>query len=280
MPPMDSYDQFMKKYLAKKWGKALRELKESQSDEPQIDREFKTLTSDEVKRPLEINVFKDLEKADEWEFVTTLEDDEGNLLYKKPVHEEPVETLPRQPYNVKDRTPSKWTQSGVHYIKRRLYPNANLTQFGEKIREYGCTECDFTEWVRWKVEIHLEVEHKLSFRPDRPVRGCHGCHKSYAELFKAKKWDDYHINALAEIHHDKCGVIQERIKSAPVTGMTADVAEEYKTFLTPEDANTLNAGSNNGLLKMYHVSGEPQYIDKITTAYRSEVMTAIMRHRR
>jgi len=245
---MDSYDEFMEKYLAKKWRKAVKE-----NNEP-----LKQAITEVIIEAVD-------EKRDEW----------GYLLYRKPVQEE---SEIRQPFNVKDRTPSAWISGGVRYILRRDYPP--LFSGGQRIREFKCNKCGFTDRYRGQVEIHLEVVHDL-WISTRPDRGCHGCHRPYRKIFKAKKWDDYTHEELVLVHHAKCKSIQERIKNKiPVEHTCHDVYEFDLLSLDHLDQILIEESNIGfGMADMYH-QFKPIYIDKITTAYNSDIMRAIMRHRR
>ena len=240
---MDSYDEFMKKYLAKKWAKAVEE-----NNEP-------------------------LKQAVVEVMIEERRDYDGELLYRKPI-EEPFH---RQPFRVKDRIPSKWGPSGLKHICRREYPGSS--EYSENVKEYGCTECDFTGEFRWKVELHLKTEHNIVCS-GRPISKCHGCHMTYDEIFKAKKWDDYTNNSLVEIHHAKCKPIQERIKNAtPLRNSTSYIEPFDLLSLEPLDQILIEESNMGfGVMDVYG-QFKPIYIDKIT-AYQSEIMRAIMSHRR
>jgi len=158
--------------------------------------------------------------------------------------------------------------------------------------EYKCEKCDYIKGQIHLIKGHLRQTHQLYQKEDSAYQSprCHACGYKY-KIEKNEHYNFYiHSGAYGEErkkHSTKCKTRVERLdKYAPVSDYTPQGgyieydAEFDTTQLKFIDRILLKESFSRKFVSEKHAYSEcqSQYIDKYTTAYRSEVVQAIMGH--
>ena len=205
----------------------------------------------------------------------------GNLLYKKEIEtDEHFRYLrKRQTGSQHDRDESllgNWEHvSSIHILKRI---DRNFSPHSKYRKQYKCNYCKFTDSYNTTIQNHLIEAHNIDADYGAEKR-CHACKNKYNELYEEEKymgWGEY----KRRVHHwEKCCEVQERINSY--------ISPEPQTWTSSAfDTTSLPVNTRYDILNCFerkyisskHIYSEcqPQYIDSITTAYRSDIMKEIM----
>ena len=224
---------------------------------------------------------------DQFGRILKLEDKNGKILYKSKAYQDlelsdkysnEFEKFPTEWYKDEDskfiltrsnfRVRHRWGKIEPHY-----YP------------EYKCEKCDYTKGQIHLIKGHLRQSHQLYQKPPAPPPKCHACgykykvglkHLGYPGIVKAK-----------EKHYAKCKSRLERLRKyepssdyTPEGGYIDYDAEFDTTQLEIYDRILLEESFSRKFVSEKHIYSEcqSQYIDKYTTAYRSEIVQAIMGH--
>ena len=151
--------------------------------------------------------------------------------------------------------------------------------------EYKCEKCDYIKEHIYLIKGHLRQTHQLYQTPPAPPPKCHACGYKYKVGLKYNGYPG--IVKEKEKHYAKCKSTLERLsKDAPVSDYTPqggyiDYDAEFDTTqLKIIDRILLEESFSRKFISQKHINSECQseYIDRYTTAYRSEVVQAIMGH--
>ena len=215
--------------------------------------------------------------------ILKLEDKNGKILYKSKAYQD-LELSDKYSKELA-QFPTKWSK--VEEAKYILIRSNVRIMFGEPkyYPEYKCEKCDYTKGQIHLIKGHLRSVHELYQTPPAPPPKCHACgykykvelkYNSYVGLVKEK-----------EKHYAKCKSRLERLKKyAPSSDYTPEGgyidydAEFDTTQLEIYDRILLEESFSRKFVSEKHTYSEcqSQYIDKYTTAYRSEIVQAIMKH--
>ena len=114
---------------------------------------------------------------------------------------------------------------------------------------------------------------------------CHACKKIYKKIFKAKKylkWADdkkrkYHWSKCERIGNNEFKIDSDRNSINKYIFSFCDLGFEVRDALMHFlDEDYMRSIYNN---KTDHELMQPEYIDKYTTAYRSDIMREIIKHK-
>ena len=213
-----------------------------------------------------------------------IRDCDGNLLYRK------IIAVPDLEYNHKDS--KVWDESlvgewkedtGIANILRRI--DGNYPKGSTKRKQYKCKLCEYGGQSNYKmrrgiIKNHLETSHNIISHHFNPPQ-CHACKKPYDELYKAKKYIDWDYYKKRNHHWSKCEKVLERGSSRIPVEPLVDSNIMFDTNTLPIDVrDELLSHFNRKYINVKHSYSEcqPEYIDTITTAYRSDTVKAIMSH--
>ena len=207
----------------------------------------------------------------------------GNLLYKKEIEtDEHFRYLrKRQTGSQHDRDESllgNWEHvSSIHILKRI---DRNFSPHSKYRKQYKCNYCKFTDSYNTTIQNHLIEAHNIDADYGAEKR-CHACKNKYNELYEEEKymgWDDYKIRRH---HWEICSKVQERALSyIPVEPSSWTDSIFDTTSLSIDTRYELLSWLKKKYISDKHVYSEcqPQYIDNIITAYRSDIMKGILSH--
>jgi len=205
-----------------------------------------------------------------------IKDCDGNLLYKKE-----METYENYKYLRKRQDESligKWEHVSSIHILRRI--DRNFSQGSQYKTQYKCNHCEFTDIYNRTIQKHLIEAHGIDTDYGAEKR-CHACKKKYSELYEEEKymgWNDYEIRRH---HWEICSKVQERALSyIPVEPSSWTDSIFDTTSLSIDIRYELLSWFEKKYISDKHVYSEcqPQYIDNIITAYRSDIMKGILSH--
>ena len=228
-----------------------------------------------------------IQTIDQFGNILKLEDKNGKILYKSKAYQD-LELSDKYSKELA-QFPTKWSKvEEAKYILIRS--NFRLRSTWGKMEphyypEYKCEKCDYTKGQIHLIKGHLRQSHQLYQTPPAPPPKCHACgykykvglkHLGYPGIVKAK-----------EKHYAKCKSRLERLRKyepssdyTPEGGYIDYDAEFDTTQLEIYDRILLEESFSRKFISEKHVYSEcqSQYIDKYTTAYRSEIVQAIMGH--
>jgi len=189
--------------------------------------------------------------------------------------------------------PTKWDKvEGAKFILTRVNCRTPLYYWeGQELKyypEYKCEKCNYIKKQISTIKDHLRRKHELYQKePDYTTPPhCHAC--GYKYKIKKNPHYNFYIHSRAyekerNKHHETCEKIKERLNKYVPSGGYIDydatfdiLGLEFYTKLLIGESFTRRYISQ----KHINLECQPQYIDKYTTAYRSEIMQSIMDHRR
>ena len=210
-----------------------------------------------------------------------IKDCDGNILYKKQVYEyeDLRESQINSQRNRDESLVGDWKSSASDHILVR--DDMNFSHASSYRRQYRCAHCTFEDRYWYCVKAHLQDVHCINIDINGSGKRCHACGKGYNKLFKAKKyagWDD----DKRRIHHwEVCSKLKQRKESyiAP-EGLIYTDSFFDTTQLPLRIRNKISDNIGRKYISNKHVYHEcqPEYIDNITTAYRSDIMKEILKH--
>ena len=213
-----------------------------------------------------------------------IKDCDGNLLYRKIIYI-PDSRIDHGDKVVKDEPlVGKWKEdTGIDNILRRI--DSNYPKGSTKRKLYKCKLCEYGGQGNYKlrrgiIKNHLETSHNIISHRFNPPQ-CHACKKQYDELYGAEKYIDWDYYKKRNHHWSKCEKVLERGSSRRPVEPLVDSNIIFDTNTLPIDVrDELLSHFNRKYINVKHSYSEcqPEYIDTITTAYRSDMVKAIMSH--
>ena len=222
---------------------------------------------------------------DQFGRILKLEDKNGKILYKSKAYQD-LELSDKYSEELA-QFPTKWSK--VEEAKFILIRSNVRIRFGELkyYPEYKCEKCDYIKGQIHLIKGHLRQSHQLYQTPPAPPPKCHACGYKYKVGLKHLGYPG--IIKEKEKHFPKCKATVEKLKKyAPSSDYTPEGgyidydAEFDTTQLEIYDRILLEESFSRKFVSEKHIYSEcqSQYIDKYTTAYRSEIVQAIMNHDR
>ena len=230
-----------------------------------------------------------IQTIDQYGRIVKVEHENGKIIYVSKAYQE-LELSDKYSEELA-KYPTKWgkAKDSKFILIRANMRFRHMTDWVDPyyLTEYKCEKCEYWSDRIGSVKNHLRQSHQLYQTPPAPPPKCHACgykykvelkYNSYVGLVKEK-----------EKHYAKCKSRLERLnKDAPVTdyapkGGYIDYDAEFDTTqLEIYDRILLEESFSRKFVSEKHVYSECQseYIDKYTTAYRSEVVQAIIGHDR
>ena len=224
---------------------------------------------------------------DQFGNILKLEDKNGKILYKSKAYQD-LE-LSDKYSNEFAQFPTKWSKvEEAKFILIRSNFRV-IHRWGEiephYYPEYKCEKCDYTKGQIHLIKGHLRQSHQLYQTPPAPPPKCHACGYKYKVELQYNRY--FGLVKEKEKHFSKCKVAVERLKKygpvsdyAPKGGYIDYDAGFDTTQLEIYDRILLDESFSRKFVSEKHIYSEcqSQYIDKYTTAYRSEIVQAIMGH--
>ncbi len=219
-----------------------------------------------------------------------VESKNGDIIYVSKAYQE-LELLETYSKELK-KYPTKWGKvEDSKFILTRY--NFRMRWAGTEgapqyYSEYKCEKCDYINSQKYTVKGHLREAHNLYQKEPPPPPRCHACGYKYKVGLKHHGYPG--VAEAREKHFPKCKTTVERLdiyapktgfnEYAPKGGYIEYDAEFDTTNLDFYDKTLIDEAFNKSYISVKHIISEcqPQYIDKYTTAYRSEVVQLIMEH--
>ena len=224
-----------------------------------------------------------IQTKDQFGTLLKVEHEDGNIIYVSKAYQ--ALELSEKYSEELAQFPTKWGR--VEEAKFILIRSNMHLRYGEPhdYPEYKCEKCDYIKGQIHLIKAHLRESHQLYQTPPAPPPKCHACGYKYKV---EQKYNGYPgIVKEKEKHYAKCKSRLERLnKDIPVSDYTPkggyiDYDAEFDTTqLKFVDRMLLEESFSRKFVSQKHINSECQseYIDKYTTAYRSEVVQAIMGH--
>ena len=232
-----------------------------------------------------------IQTIDQFGTLLKVEHEDGNIIYVSKAYKE-LELSDKYSEELA-QFPTKWSKiEEAKFILIRSNMHLRYGGYGNLPKphyypEYKCEKCDYTKGQIHLIKAHLRESHQLYQTPPAPPPKCHACGYKYKVELKYNSYPG--IVKAKEKHYANCKSRLERLsKDAPSSDYTPEGgyidydAEFDTTQLKFVDRILLKESFSRKFVSEKHAYSEcqSQYIDKYTTAYRSEVVQAIMGHDR
>jgi len=228
-----------------------------------------------------------IQTIDQYGTLLKVEHKDGKIIYVSKAYRE-LELSDKYSEELA-KYPTKWDKAkdSKFILTRSNMRFRHMTDWVDPyyLTEYKCEKCEYWTDRIGNVKNHLRGAHQLYQKPPAPPPKCHACGYKYKVELKYNRYVG--LVKEKEEHYAKCKSKLERIKKyAPVSdsmpqGGYIDYDAEFDTTqLKFIDRILLEESFSRKFVSQKHINSEceSQYIDKYTTAYRSEVVQAIMGH--